>query len=164
MDQTLLNLLSTIVGNSYSDEEKHFTDMCITNLSDDEDWKNPTWETIYSALENHSFVSCKTVEFLQENMYENDHLSLALNHWNCYDEGRHEKTSDDDWELFTESIKSVYNKDMYSKLENRLVERDGVVPVKDKYTSEDFKTWVQPFCEQVLKDIGANQPVPDDDE
>lgn len=42
--------------------------------------------------------------------------------------------------------------------------RDETISEYDYH--ENFKNWIKPYCEQVLKDIldDANQPVPDDED
>ena len=57
--------------------------------------------------------------------YENDDLALELNYGNCLQAGRHEKTNDEDWNLFCETIKEDgYSREMFVKLETRLAERN----------------------------------------
>ena len=55
----------------------------------------------------------------------NDTLALQLNYGNCYNEGRHANTSDEDWTLFEEAIESDYSEFLWKRLEGRLLERDG---------------------------------------
>ena len=55
--------------------------------------------------------------------WENDHLLLALNYGYCFNQGRHPNTSDADWLMFVDGIKSAYSEVMYQKLVIRLLQR-----------------------------------------
>ena len=61
-------------------------------------------------------------------MWEDDHLLIALNYGYCFQQGRHPKTSDCDWEMFKNGIRSKYSETNYQKLVIRLVQRDGKIP------------------------------------
>ena len=62
--------------------------------------------------------------------WENDELCLELNHGNCAMDGRHPKTSDDDWALFQRAIAEDYSEKMWHVLHARLVEREYEAIVK----------------------------------
>jgi hypothetical protein len=49
-------------------------------------------------------------------LWENDHLCLQLNNDWCMLKGRHPKTTDEDWELFDDSVKEGYSEARYIKL------------------------------------------------
>ena len=61
-------------------------------------------------------------------MWEDDHLLLALNYGYCFNQGRHPKTSDADWTMFKNGMNRNYSEIEYQKLVVRLLQRDGKIP------------------------------------
>lgn len=108
------------------------------NAEDNINWKHPedvqmdpTGEGPESDDEEESDEEDADEE--DADKWEYDNLALALNHGNCLNAGRHEKTIDEDWVLFMDTFKETgYSEEMYRRLEKRLLERDGVVPARDE--------------------------------
>jgi hypothetical protein len=77
-------------------------------------------ESDYDAELDCKWPDNVSIESIDEDEWENDDLCLELNYGNCANDGRHPKTSDDDWALFQRAMKEDYSEELYFTLRHRL--------------------------------------------
>lgn len=54
--------------------------------------------------------------------WAHDELCMALNYGNCFMEGKHERTTDEDWIIFCDTVLKEYSEECCVNLWNRLTD------------------------------------------
>jgi hypothetical protein len=74
-----------------------------------------------------AFITSEQADEEEDDKWCYDDNMIQLNHGYCFVR-KHPKTSDEDWKLFLESCNEEgYSEEMFNKIKNRLIERDGKI-------------------------------------